>query len=168
MIKANALIEKAKTSRFYLNMLNFVLSRIVPFNRPHFFRIISISDNEIKVNLPYRRVNLNHLKGLHACALATLAEFTSGVLLLNLLDTNQYRMLIKNLHMEYHYQCKSEALAFYSINEETVKSNIIEPLRNQDSIELHCEVKIKDKAGNHVCTGKVNWQIKSWNKVKTT
>ena len=166
MITANALIEKAKTSKFYLNMLNFVLSRVVPFNRPHFFRIISISDNEIKVKLPYRRANINHLKGIHACALATLAEFTSGVMLLNLIDNAKYRMLIKNLQVEYHFQCKTGALAHFSMSNETFKSTILDPLTINDSIDLQSEVKIRDRDGNHVCTGNITWQIKSWEKVK--
>ena len=167
MFKANALIEKAKTSKFYLKMLNFALGRLIPFNRPHAFRVIEISDNAIKVSLPYKKVNLNHIKGLHACALATVSEFSTGLLLLHELDTSKYRIILKNLQMDYHYQGKMDAVASYSISDQWVHEHISIPLENQDSTVVICEVKVHDIQGNHLTTGHVHWQIKLWQKVKT-
>lgn len=167
MFKANALIEKAKTSKFYLKMLNFALSRLIPFNRPHTFRVLEISENAIKVSLPYKRVNLNHLRGLHACALATVSEFSTGLLLLNELDTSKYRIILKNLQMDYHFQGKMNAVASFSLSEDWVSKNIIVPLQDRDSTVVTCKVKVHDVQGNHLTTGHVQWQIKLWNKVKT-
>lgn len=167
MFEANALIEKAKTSKFYLKMLNFTLSRIIPFNRPHAFRVMEINENSIKVSLPYRRVNLNHIRGLHACALATVSEFSTGLLLLNELDTSKYRIILKNLQMDYHYQGKMNAIASYSLSQEWVRENIHLPLEDRDSTVVTCEVKVHDVEGNHLTTGHVHWQIKLWQKVKT-
>ena len=167
MFKANALIEKAKTSKFYLKMLNFTLSRMIPFNRPHAFRIIEINESTIKVSLPYKRVNLNHIKGLHACALATVSEFSTGLMLLNELDPSKYRIILKNLQMAYHYQGKMDAVASYSLSQQWVHENIIVPLEGQDVADVTCEVKVHDIEGNHLTTGHVQWQIKLWQKVKT-
>ena len=36
-----------------------------------------------------------------------------------------------------------------------------------EKVLVDCEVKIHDKEGNHISTGSVKWQIKSWKKVKT-
>ncbi len=76
------LVEKAKTSKARLFVLTMVTRRIIPFNRPHKISITKLSDHNIETFLPYRKRNFNHLRGLHACALATLAEFTGGFLLL--------------------------------------------------------------------------------------
>ena len=167
MIQANALLEKAKTSSFYLKMLNFSMSRIIPFNRPHTFRIIEVMENGIKVKLPYKNNNLNHLKGLHACALATLSEFTSGVSLISCLDISQYRIILKSLEMSYYYQGRMDAYASYSINPEWIDEFILNPLKSNDSVDISCQVETHDKDGNHLATGIIGWQIKPWNKVKS-
>ena len=167
MFKANALIAKAKTSKFYLKMLNFTLSRLIPFNRPHAFKIIEIDEKAIKVSLPYKKVNLNHIKGLHACALATVSEFSTGLMLLNELDASKYRIILKNLRVDYHFQGKMDAIASYSLPEKWVKENILDPLLTQESVLVTCEVKVHDVKGNHLTTGYVQWQVKLWEKVNT-
>lgn len=82
MNKLFSLIEKAKHSKLYLKILNVMLARSIPFNKPHGFTIKEIYDDGFKISLPYKRKNLNHIKGIHACALATLAEYTSGLTLM--------------------------------------------------------------------------------------
>ncbi len=167
MFQANALIEKAQTSKFYLKMLNFALSRLIPFNKPHGFKISSIEDDAVKVALPYRKSNLNHLKGLHACALATVSEFATGLMLMRKLEQGKYRIILKNLQVDYHYQGKMGAYAFYNLTDQWLNQNVIEPLASQDAILVNCEVKVSDKSGNHLSTAKVLWQIKQWGSVKT-
>lgn len=168
MFQANALIEKARTSKFYLKMLNFALSRLIPFNRPHAFRIINIGKDNVKVLLPYKKVNLNHLRGLHASALATVSEFSTGLMLMYKLDSAKFRIILKNLRMEYHYQGKRNAIAHYTLTEEWMEENVYKPLQSEDATIVNCVVKVSDEKGNHLTTGHVQWQIKSWNKVKTS
>lgn len=167
MVNLNSAVEKAKHSSFYRTILNFLLDRMVPFNSPHKFRILEISDFHIKTLIPYRRKNLNHIKGLHACALATVSEFTTGFLLLSKLDAKKYRLIMKRLEMEYHYQGKMDATATFSISEGWLNESIYEPLKAQESVVIPCEIKIYDTQDNHLTTGNVFWQIKSWAKVKT-
>ena len=76
LLNPTLLIEKAKTSHLYLRFLNWGLYRMIPFNAPHGFEIAEITDWEVKTVLPYIRKNLNHINGIHACALATVSEFT--------------------------------------------------------------------------------------------
>jgi acyl-coenzyme A thioesterase PaaI-like protein len=161
------LIEKARESKFHLWLLNFGLNRMIPFNKPHGFKILEIGTHHIRTFLPYKKANLNHIKGLHACALATLSEFTSGVLLISLLDARKYRLILKSLEMEYHYQGKMDAEAHFTAEPAWLAENITEPLKTQDAVVVTCEVKTFDKEGNHISTGKVNWQVKEWSKVKT-
>jgi hypothetical protein len=46
---SSSFIERAKHSRFYLWLLNVGLLRMIPFNKPHGFRIIEIGTYDIKL-----------------------------------------------------------------------------------------------------------------------
>ncbi|GCC50158.1 DUF4442 domain-containing protein [Chryseotalea sanaruensis] len=167
MLDPNKLVEKAKTSSFYRGILNFALDRMIPFNKPHGFKIVEVNDYSLKTLLPYRRKNFNHIRGIHACAMATVSEFTTGFLLISRLDAKKYRLIMQRLEMDYHYQGKMDAFASFSISEEWLKEKIYQPLMQQESVIIPCEVKIHDSKGNHLTTGKVFWQVKDWAKVKT-
>jgi hypothetical protein len=161
------LIEKAKHSRFYLWLLNFMLSRMIPFNLPHGFEITHIADSHMETRLPYKRKNLNHIKGLHACALATLSEFTTGFLLISRLDMNRYRLILQRLEIDFLYQGKMDGIGQFSISNEWLEEKIYKPLQSQDSVVVPCTVKISDSKGNHLTTAVAHWQLKDWKKVKT-
>ena len=167
MFNLERLIHKAKSSKFYLWVLNQGLDRMIPFNIPHGFRILEISDTFIKTRLPYKRKNKNHIGGLHACALATLSEFTTGVLLLTGLDPKKYRIILKTLEVDYHYQGKMDAFASFSLSPEILQQNVYTPLEKEESVIFPCEVKIIDGKGNHLTTARVHWQIKEWKRVRT-
>ncbi|MEI9918025.1 MAG: DUF4442 domain-containing protein [Bacteroidota bacterium] len=159
--------EKAKTSAFYMWTLNFFFERFVPFNLPHKFRVTHIGDHNVKTLLPYRKRNLNHVKGLHACALATLTEMTSGMLLAVKLDPKKYRLILRRLEMDYLYQGKMDAVCEFTLTPQWMKDNIYDPLSHADSVDVIAEVKIFDIKGNQLTHGKAYWQVKDWAKVRT-
>jgi acyl-coenzyme A thioesterase PaaI-like protein len=161
------ILQKARHSGFYLWLLNKLLDRMIPFNRPHGFKVISIGDNSLKTLLPYRTKNFNHIRGLHACALATISEFTTGFLLISKLDGKKYRLIMQRLEMDYHYQGKMDAVAEFSLPIEWMESQIYSPLKTNESVVVNCQIKIHDIKGNHLTTGNVFWQIKDWTRVKT-
>lgn len=140
---------------------------MVPFNKPHGFKILEIGDDHLKTFVPYKRSNFNHIKGIHACALATLSEFTTGFLLLVKLDPKKYRLIMQKLEMEYHYQAKMNAFAYFSISENWLNAEVYHPLKTTDRVTIDSVVKIFDSDNNHLSTGNVTWQIKDWDKVKT-
>ena len=161
------IVEKAKHSSFYRKILNWSLDSMIPFNKPHGFRIVEIGDHHLKTLIPYKKRNFNHIRGLHACALATISEFTTGFLLITKLDAKKYRLIMQRLEMDYHYQGKTDSYATFSLSPEWFETNIYTPLKTQEATVVMCEVKINDEKGNHLTTGKVYWQIKDWKKVKT-
>jgi acyl-coenzyme A thioesterase PaaI-like protein len=161
------LFAKAQTSKKNLKLLNFGLARMIPFNKPHGIRIQAIKENEVTTFLPYKRSNFNHIKGMHACALATISEFTTGLVLLNSLDADQYRIIMQRMEMNYHYQGKMDVTANFEITETWLQENVITPLVDDESVLVCCEVKTHDIAGNHISTGNVYWQVKDWKKVRT-
>ena len=161
------LIEKSKDSSFYLWLLNMGLNRMIPFNGPHSFRIVSIEKGSIKVKLPFKKRNQNHIRGLHACALATLAEYSTGLTLVSCLDPGAYRIIMQKIQMEYYYQGKTDAIASFSITDEWLKENILDIVESGSPVIVPCIIDIYDIDNNKLATGNIFWQIKSWKYVKT-
>lgn len=162
-----SLVQKAKSSGFYLWLLNVAFERMVPFNKPHGFRIAEVGDYHLVTRLPYKKRNLNHLKGLHACALATLTEITGGFIMVTRLDPKKYRLILKKLEVDYLYQGKTDATAEFRISEEWLQNTVLVPLQTAESIEVITEINIKDMKGNQLTAGKAYWQVKDWSKVRT-
>ena len=161
------LMQKAKQSAWGLMKLNFTLLRVIPFNLPHKFKITHISDELIKTELPFIRKNLNHLKGVHACAMATLAEYSTGLFLLSKASSGGYRLIMKSIHMEYHYQAKTKLHASFGMTDEEFEREVQVPLKNEGVLLRDYKVELFDDSNNHVATGTMQWQLKDWNKVKT-
>jgi len=165
MGKLNALVEKAKHSAFYLWVLNFMLLRMVPFNNPHKIKIQKIENDELTIGAANKRFNQNHIKGVHACLLATLCEYASGLGLLLHLSPKEYRIILKTIHMTYHYQAKTNVFVKFKISTEE-KQNILGSLQKGDAVFKEFTVDVYDESNNHICTGLINWQIKAWTNVK--
>ena len=167
MKKLNILLEKAKTSKFYLWVLNFVLLRVVPFNKPHNINVIHIGDDEFTLCAKPSKNNRNHVKGIHACLLATLCEYASGLSLLTHISSTEYRIILKTINMTYHYQAKTNVYVTFKMTQQQIDNDIVKPLQTQDAIFREYTVDVYDEQKNHICTGLINWQIKAWKNVKT-
>ena len=160
-------VEQAKKSKFGLFKLNLGLGFVIPFNRPHKIKVVDITDDMVRTIIPFRRKNMNHIRGVHACGMATCAEFASGLLLLTKLGNKKYRLIMESIEMQYHYQAKKDIYAEFHASDIWLKENIFTPLTKVESILVKCEIKLYDTEKNHVATGYTNWQIKEWTKVKT-
>lgn len=161
------LTTKAKTSQFNLWLLNKAMWIAIPFNKPHRFEITHVQDEEVHVIAKYRKKNLNHLRGMHAFAIATIGEYASGMLLISNLDPSLYRLIMAKIEVDYHYQAKSTITAIAKLSEEDKNKNIIEPLKSEEAVFTTMEVPIHDTKDNLIATVKVNWQIKLWKSVRT-
>lgn len=161
MLKPDELLHKASSSKFYLWILNRVLSRMIAFNSPHKLRIEEITAETLVIGLPYLRRNTNHLRGLHACALATLSEYVCGLTLARTFKANQYRLIMKELQMTYHYQGKQNCRAAFTLPKGEIEE-VNELLKTETSVFRTYEVNTYDNTNNHLCTAKVTWQLKEW------
>ena len=160
-------LVRAGSNPRLLKMLNLLMRKMIPFNRPHRFSVEEITSERVVVRIPYRKSNLNHLKGIHACALTTASEYSSGLLILRHLGTADYRLIMKSLTSTYHYQGKEAINAIFELSEADVNSELIPKLEKEGVVDLTAEIKAFDLSGNHVCTTVCLWQIKTWDKVKT-
>ena len=140
---------------------------MIPFNKPHGLLIQEITPESTKVMIPYKRKNMNHLKGLHACVLITGAEYCSGLVLLQHLPPKSYRLIMKELSVEYHYQAKMESFAQFGLSREELNRQLGEGFQSTGVGDVQCDVSVSDAKGNSICTVTTHWQIKDWSKVKT-
>lgn len=60
----------------------------------------------IAVVMPDKRSNRNHLRSLHAMALAHLGEFTTGLLLLYAVSSQRYRTILVKYQIEYLHKAR--------------------------------------------------------------
>lgn len=158
--------NKAKHSSFYLWLLNRVLWRVIPFNHNHKVTIEALSDTQVSILLPYKKSNQNHLKGMHACALATLCEYACGIGLMTRLDAKQYRIILKEIKLSYHAQAKSNVRASFEIDPTLLEQDIIQPLQQTGLTTQTYTVQAFDTHQKLICTGEVTWQLKRWDKVR--
>lgn len=160
----NTILYKAKKSSIYLFLLNLVLRRIIPYNAPHQFKVEKVNDESLEVSIPFIRKNKNHINGVHACALATLCEYISGLSLARALPPESYRLILQTIHVDYHYQGKTKLFARFGIDEQKL-TEIKLALKENDAVVKEYSVTVYDTAENHICTGIITWQIKDWSKV---
>ena len=162
-----ALLEGARKSPFKLKMLNLFLGRLIPFNRPHGVRILELGKEHVKTTAPYKRKNQNHIRGIHACCIATVAEFSSGLLFLSRLDPAKYRLIMSQLEIDYHYQAKSKIIAETQISTQQLNDEILKPLADVEKLMFTQTTEVHDEQQHHIATARVTWQIKRWDAVKT-
>lgn len=160
-------LENAQTRSWSLRKLNIILGLGIPFNKPHGIKIVKVEPNAIVTTIPLKRKNLNHIKGIHACGLATTAEFCSGLVLLRRLNPSEYRLIMQKIEVEYHYQAKFTCNARFELDDAKFESDIQAPLVKDGVAFYTCEIPVHDVKGNHVCTAYTRWQIKAWKNVKT-
>jgi acyl-coenzyme A thioesterase PaaI-like protein len=165
MKRLQSILLKAKSSSFYLWILNHLLWRFIPFNHHHRVTIQSVADNNISVRLPYRKSNQNHLKGMHACALATLCEYACGIGLMTRLDPTLFRIILKEIRVDYLTQARSTVYATFELDEHELEQDIIIPLNEKGSVVKQFSIEAYDSTGKKVCVGEITWQLKRWDRV---
>ncbi|MEK7485696.1 MAG: DUF4442 domain-containing protein [Planctomycetota bacterium] len=159
------LLETASPEKF-IRLFNRFGKWIIPFNRPHRLRIETLTNQLCITTIPYRRTNWNHLKGIHAGAIATLGEFTAGILLISNYGMSRYRLILSRLEVEYHYQGKTNLQASAQFDPAD-KDRIRELLEKGEPAVVEMKTELEDKNKNKVATVKTLWQMKSWDAVKT-
>jgi hypothetical protein len=161
------LAARAGTSPFWLWVLNRVLSRTIPFNRPHGFELLEIGENVIRTTASCKRTNQNHVRGIHACAIATVAEFSAGFLLLTKLNPKRYRLIMSRIEVEYLYQAKERIFSESFLAPEVLAESIYKPLQEKDTATITLASDIKDFSGNEIAAASTCWQVKQWDRVRT-
>lgn len=161
------LLKDAQNGGWALRKLNLIMGRGIPFNKPHGIVVHKVEPDVITTKIPYKRRNLNHIKGVHACGLATVGEFCSGLNLLRKIEAQKYRLIMQHLEVEYFYQARKTAYARHTLTDHVVKNEILAKLDEEGLCYHTCKIEVYDEDENHLCNVFTKWQIKEWSKVKT-
>ncbi len=165
----NALFGAAKSSAWKRFLLNRILWAGIPFNAPHRLKVVEISDDEVRIAIPFIKRNLNHLRSLHACVMATAAEYASGLMLLQHFDASRYRLIMQKIEVEYHYQGKKAAYSRAQLTADMVQSDVLSRFAaGEDRVLFRAQAEVYDLDDQHLCTATIYWQIKDWKAVRTT
>lgn len=160
-------VKKAETSSVQLWMLNRILHWRIPFNKPHGIDITTITDDGFEVTIPYKKKNLNHIKGIHACCLATASEYVVGLSLMRKLGSQKYRLIMERMEVQYKYQAKGPVKATFQITDAELDAQVISPLKKEDVVFVNLTSQIHDDKGQLISEAQTRWQIKPWDKVRT-
>lgn len=167
MSKLSAMLEKAQQGGWSLWKLNFALGFAIPFNKKHGFKVTRVTPDSVQTAAAYQRRNFNHIRGIHACAIATIAEFATGLALLRKVDAAQYRLIMSKMEVEYFFQARKPITATAQISAAEIEETVTAPLQTQESVFKTLEARITDADQNHIATARITWQFKPWGKVKT-
>jgi acyl-coenzyme A thioesterase PaaI-like protein len=150
-------LDAAKGGR--VGWVSRLMQEVIPFNRPHRLRVVKLSEQECQVSLPWRRRNLNHLRTMHACALATAAEYASGLCVLSALGIENKRLIMSNLAMTYRRRAESACLATAKLPDSELKDLKAE-LEREGRGSFVLRSTVKDAEGVVVADAEITWHVK--------
>lgn len=162
LVRLAPLLEGAAESPLKRWWLDRALGRIIPFNQGHRLSIRTVNREQVSILLPFRRANRNHLGSLHACALATAAEYAAGLLLLRNLAGIECRIIMRELRMSYERQGRGDAVAECRASGVEL-SGARHRIAGGEVVEITLRSELRDGAGEVLCRGETSWQIRGKN-----
>lgn len=131
--------------------LSLVLGRVVPFTGTAGLRFERLTPEQVVVSIKDRRPVRNHIGGLHAAAMALLAETATGFCVgLNVPDDRL--PLIKTLKVDYLRRAQGDMRAVATLRPEQV-----EAIRTLEKGEVTVPVTITDASGAEPIRAEMVW-----------
>jgi uncharacterized protein (TIGR00369 family) len=116
-------------------VISMTMGKIVPYVGTSLIRIEEMTADRVVATIPNKRRVQNHIKNVHAAAMALLAETASGfVVVMNLPDDKL--PLIKSLHVDYKKRTKGDMRVVATLTEEQKQKLASEP-KGDVSVEVH-------------------------------
>jgi len=130
---------------------SFALGRVVPFIGTAGLRYESISAERVVVSIRNRRKVQNHIKGVHAAAMALLAETATGFCVgMNLPDDKL--PLIKTMKIDYVRRSVGNMRAVAEL-----QPQLVERMFTDDKGEVTVKVTITDDSGEQPIQAEMIW-----------
>ncbi len=137
-----------------------------PFNAPLRASIQVWEPGLCRIRVPNRRPLHNHLRGVHACALATAGETPAGLLLLRTFPFSRFRLILKDLSITYERQARSDLVAEADLRAEE-RHRVQAGLDAGEPQLVTVETRISEPAGARLATVRTTWQVKAWDQVRS-
>lgn len=150
-------LKEARRGR--INVFSRWMQEVVPFNRPHRLKILQLGEGSCTVELPKRRRNLNHLGTMHACAMATAAEYASGLCLLSTFGMEDVRLIMSHMDVAYTRRAQSSCTAQAHCSEENQEA-LRKLLKKEGRAPLKLTSVVCDAEGHEVARAEIEWHLK--------
>ena len=132
-------------------LLSAAFGRVVPLVGTAGIRYDLVTQNKMICSIKNRRPVQNHINGVHAAAMALLAETATGFVVgMNVPDDRI--MLIKSLHVDYKRPSKGDMVAVATLSDE--QRNLI---ANTEKGELLVDVVVTDESGQEPIQCQMLW-----------
>jgi len=134
----------AKTANLPQGLRSFILTklfgRIVPFLSTASVQFEEVSAARLVVSIKNRRKVQNHIKGVHAAAMALLAETSTGFVMgMNVPDDKL--LLLKSMHVDYQKRSQGDMRAVATLSKDQ-----IELLHSTEKGNFAVNVEISDES----------------------
>ena len=156
-------INRAKSGKPWF--FSRLMQEVIPFNRPHGICVVEISSSKCKVYLTNKRRNKNHLGTMHACAIATAAEYVSGLNVVQAFDMEKYRLIMSRIEVDYLRRPIGYCNAESGISKEQM-SQINKELDTDEVSNFSLVSNVIDSKNEVIAKATIHWQVKSWQKVR--
>lgn len=132
-------------------LLSTAFGRVVPLVGTAGIRYDLVTPNKMICSIKNRRPVQNHINGVHAAAMALLAETATGFVVgMNVPDDRI--MLIKSLHVDYKRPTKGDMMAIATLTDQQRELII-----NTEKGELLVDVKVTDESGQEPIQCQMLW-----------
>ncbi|MEE9351871.1 MAG: hotdog fold domain-containing protein [Thiotrichaceae bacterium] len=132
-------------------IFNFLIGKMVPYTGTVKPRVRHLEPGFVRVEMKDRRAVRNHLKSVHAIALANLGEFASGVAMLTALPDSVKAIVT---HLEIDYKKKARGTL-------TAEGRAEPPEVITEDVESIVHAVIRDAENDVVAVVAVTWRLRS-------
>ncbi len=129
-------------------IFSLALGRMVPYTGSIRPRVLALSETGARIEMRDRRAVRNHLRSVHAIALANLAELTTGLPLAYAVQPRG-RTILVSLTVEYLKKARGTL---------TGSSTFVAPHADRDE-EIEIPVEVRDEAGDVVARARARWRV---------
>lgn len=156
MSKPNRMMKIVNaTSKLPQSLRVFTLSKafgkVVPMVGTAGIRYELVSPEKVVISIKNKRPMQNHINGVHAAAMALLAETATGFVVgLNVPDSRM--ILIKSLHVDYKRIAKGDLVATATLSDEQRQF-----IADNEKGELIVPITVIDESGNAPIECTMNW-----------
>ena len=133
------------------SLQTFLLGNVVPFLGTAGMRFETVSSPRVVVSVRNKRKVQNHIKGVHAAAMALLAETATGFVVgMNLPDSRL--PLLKSMKIDYVKRSSGDMRAVAELTPQQIQSIV-----NDEKGEVVVKLTVTDAAGHQPVECEMTW-----------
>lgn len=129
-------------------IFSFLLGRIVPYTGSIRPRVLELTASGARIELRDRRAVRNHLRSIHAIALANIAELTSGLPLAYAVMPAG-RTILLSLTVDFVKKARGTL---------TATSSFVAPSAERES-DIEIPVEVRDESNDVVARARARWRV---------